>query len=333
MVRNLERAEDIRPRPWRPASTWTWETFPEYLDAVDRQPKGINYAALHRPLGAAHLGDGRAGLRRERGHRRRPAAMERELRRRARRRRHRVHHIAAATHHETPDGRPVASRLAAWDEVERARRRRWATPAAACSRSPRSRRRARPIRRARAEYYGRLRALAVGHRRADDVRHHAPADPHRWQRPARPARRRRPPPAAGMWAQTHCRAHLGDAVVQDAAALRQAARVARGARAARSTSSARLLRDPDVRARLVEAAARGDYGRAVGAETRKPDYDCILVLDGPHAADPTRRRTWPSGRGRRPGRGDDRAGAGDRLRPVLRPGHEQRRPEDAAAQI
>ncbi len=42
---------------------WTWETFPEYLDAVDRLPKGINYAAQHRPLGAAHLGDGRAGLR------------------------------------------------------------------------------------------------------------------------------------------------------------------------------------------------------------------------------------------------------------------------------
>ncbi len=24
---------------------WTWETFPEYLDTLDRVPKGINYAA------------------------------------------------------------------------------------------------------------------------------------------------------------------------------------------------------------------------------------------------------------------------------------------------
>src|SRR3546814_17325525 len=23
---------------------WSWETYPEYLDAVDRLPKGINYA-------------------------------------------------------------------------------------------------------------------------------------------------------------------------------------------------------------------------------------------------------------------------------------------------
>jgi N-acyl-D-amino-acid deacylase len=42
---------------------------------------------------------------------------------------------------------------------------------------------------------------------------------------------------------------------------------------------ARALRDPATRARLVEVAARGDYGgwRGVGAEPRKPDYDGIRV--------------------------------------------------------
>ncbi len=42
---------------------------------------------------------------------------------------------------------------------------------------------------------------------------------------------------------------------------------------------ARELRDPAVRARLIEAAHAGDYGRAIGAETRKPDYRWIRILD------------------------------------------------------
>jgi N-acyl-D-amino-acid deacylase len=42
-----------------------------------------------------------------------------------------------------------------------------------------------------------------------------------------------------------------------------------------------MLRDPAVRARLVEAAHHGDYGHPIGAEARKPDYDIIQVLDQP----------------------------------------------------
>src|SRR5947199_1929742 len=45
VVRNLERAEDISPAAMAAGIDWTWTTFAEYLDAVDRQPKGINYAA------------------------------------------------------------------------------------------------------------------------------------------------------------------------------------------------------------------------------------------------------------------------------------------------
>ena len=45
VVRNLERAEDIDPAALAAGIDWSWETFPEYLDAVDRLPKGINYAA------------------------------------------------------------------------------------------------------------------------------------------------------------------------------------------------------------------------------------------------------------------------------------------------
>ena len=44
-MRNLERAEDISGRGDGRGIDWTWTTFAEYLDAVDRLPKGINYAA------------------------------------------------------------------------------------------------------------------------------------------------------------------------------------------------------------------------------------------------------------------------------------------------
>src|SRR5579859_5195180 len=45
VVRNLERAEDISRDAMAAGIDWTWETFPEYLDTVERLPKGINYAA------------------------------------------------------------------------------------------------------------------------------------------------------------------------------------------------------------------------------------------------------------------------------------------------
>ena len=45
VMRNLERAEDISPEAMEAGIKWSWETFPEYLDAVERLPKGINYAA------------------------------------------------------------------------------------------------------------------------------------------------------------------------------------------------------------------------------------------------------------------------------------------------
>ena len=44
VVRNLERAEDIAAEAMAAGIDWSWETYPEYLDFVDRTPKGINYA-------------------------------------------------------------------------------------------------------------------------------------------------------------------------------------------------------------------------------------------------------------------------------------------------
>ncbi|MBM3347723.1 MAG: amidohydrolase family protein, partial [Betaproteobacteria bacterium] len=45
-LRNLERAEDMERATLLAGIKWGWETFAEYLDVVDRLPKGINYAGF-----------------------------------------------------------------------------------------------------------------------------------------------------------------------------------------------------------------------------------------------------------------------------------------------
>ena len=45
ILSNIVRAEDISPAAIGAAVEWKWTSFREYLDAVDQQPKAINYAA------------------------------------------------------------------------------------------------------------------------------------------------------------------------------------------------------------------------------------------------------------------------------------------------
>src|SRR4051812_2119965 len=45
VIRSLERAEDMSRAAMDAGIDWSWTTFSQYLDAVDRLPKGINYAA------------------------------------------------------------------------------------------------------------------------------------------------------------------------------------------------------------------------------------------------------------------------------------------------
>jgi N-acyl-D-aspartate/D-glutamate deacylase len=115
VVRNLERAEDMDPAALAAGIEWSFETFPQYLDAVDRLPKGINFAANigHSALRTWAMGERafesqatEADL----------AAMKGQLAESIR-----AGAIGFSTsrsqHHETSDNRPVASRLASWDEV------------------------------------------------------------------------------------------------------------------------------------------------------------------------------------------------------------------------
>ena len=117
VVRNLERAEDMDPAALAAGIDWTFETFPEYLDAVDRLAKGINFAAN---IGHSALRTWAMGERafEEEATEADLAAMEGQL----------AESLVAGAigfttsrteHHETSDNRPVASRLASWDEVVR----------------------------------------------------------------------------------------------------------------------------------------------------------------------------------------------------------------------
>jgi N-acyl-D-amino-acid deacylase len=116
VVRNLERAEDIDPAALAEGITWTFETFPEYLDAVDALPKGVNLAANvgHSALRTWAMGE-RAFE--EEAHGDDLGHMAAQLADAMR-----AGAIGFSTsrseHHETSDNRPVASRLAAWSEVE-----------------------------------------------------------------------------------------------------------------------------------------------------------------------------------------------------------------------
>ncbi len=115
VMRNLERAEDIAPEAMEAGIKWSWTTFAEYLDAVDRLPKGINYAAYigHSALRTYVMG--------ERAFEEEATSEDLALMKHEVRDAIRAGAIGFTTsrtsNHQTPDGRPVASRIANWKEV------------------------------------------------------------------------------------------------------------------------------------------------------------------------------------------------------------------------
>jgi len=279
VVRNLERAEDISADAMAQGITWSWSTFAEYLDAVDALPKGINYAAAigHSALRTWAMGE-RAFTD--------PATdddlaiMERELR-------DALHAGAVgfttsrSDQHETSDDRPVASRLATWDEVRalvglvgRESEAIFQLTSEPASFSPDLE--------IRAEYYGRLRDLAIDTKVPIAFGLFATANgantiPLIDETVAR---------GGQMYGLTHCR---GVAVV-----LSFKTRLPfdglpewKEVRSQPLDVQRALLRDPAVRARLIHAAHHGDYGRAIGAEARKPDYSVMTILESPYLPNPS----------------------------------------------
>jgi N-acyl-D-aspartate/D-glutamate deacylase len=117
VVRNLQRAEDISLEAMEAGIEWKWTTFPEFLDRLDALPKGINYSGYigHCALRTYVMGE----------HAFEQAATEDDLRAMERELRAAIgagaigFTTSRSPLHETPDAKPVASRLATWDEVRR----------------------------------------------------------------------------------------------------------------------------------------------------------------------------------------------------------------------
>ena len=117
VVRNLERAEDISGKALAVGIDWSWTSFPEFLDTVDSLPKGLNYVSL---LGHSAL---RTHVMGERAFE--EQATDDDLRRMEAHLREALgagaggFSTSRTVHHRTSDDRPVASRVAAWSEVDR----------------------------------------------------------------------------------------------------------------------------------------------------------------------------------------------------------------------
>src|SRR5215510_6775447 len=117
VIRNLQRAEDISAEAMEAGIEWRWTTYAEFLDTLESLPKGINYSGYmgHSALRTYVMGE-RAfeqvatedDLK----------AMEQELRS-ALRAGAMGFTTSRSPSHETPDHRPVASRVADWGEVRR----------------------------------------------------------------------------------------------------------------------------------------------------------------------------------------------------------------------
>jgi N-acyl-D-aspartate/D-glutamate deacylase len=271
VVRNLERAEDIAPEALAAGIEWSWETFTEYLAAVDRLPKAINVAGY---VGHSALRTWAMGERAFDG----PATddevdlMAREL----------ASGLEAGAigfttsrsrNHQTSDDRPVASRMADWSELRRLVGTLSAAPAAVFELAVEPSF-SDPDPEVRAQAAARLGALAAatGVPATFGVAAPNPATATLLDLLDRSA-------AAGtrMFGQSHSRGisvvmSFGSHLPFDVLPLWHEFR------ALPADEQLHRLRDPATRSRLREAAVNGAYPAGIGAEVPPPDYARMRVL-------------------------------------------------------
>ncbi len=281
VMRNLERAEDIAAEAMEAGIEWRWTTFAEFLDAVESLPKGINYSGYlgHSALRTYVMGErafeqpaGEDDL----------AAMERELRDALR-----AGAIGFTTSrspsHETPDGRPVASRVATWDEVRRLVGVLGELNAGIFELAGEGVDRA-PGDPGLRDYHTRLRDLAVETGRPVTFGLFSRREAPEVWRTYLDLLEETAAAGGRMFAQVHSRALA--AVLSFKTQLPfDRLPVWRDLRALSLDEQKRRLRDPELRRRLVEAARERDRRRAIGTEARPAVYDWIFVMDtveGPH---------------------------------------------------
>ncbi len=281
VVRNLQRAEDIPPAAMEAGIKWTWTTYPEFLEAVDALPKGINYAGY---VGHSAIRTYVMGERAFDG-----PASEDDLRKME----HCVRESIKAgamgftssrsPSHETPEGRPVASRVAPWSEVRRLVNVMGELNAGIFENAGEGvdRKAGDPGVR---EWHERLRDLAVESGRPVTFGVFSRRDsPGTWKQYLDLLDETA---AAGgrMFAQVHSRA-LSALLSFKTQMPFDHLPVWKDIRKLPLDEQQRKLRDPALRAKLVETSGESDGRRPLGTEARLADYDRLFVLDtveGPH---------------------------------------------------
>ena len=290
VFRNLERAEDISRDAMLAGINWRWESFPEFLDAVEALPKGINYAGYigHSALRTYVMGERAFSD---------PASEDDQ-----KSMQHLVQQAVQAGamgfstsrtfNHITSDDRPVASRVADWEEVRgivnamgRTGKGVFEIAGEAPGRNPERIR----------EYHERLRDLAVESGVPQtwgmfSIR----VAPELW-RPYFDLLDETAACGGRMFAQVHSRAlnvllsfktytpFDNWAVWKDLRCLPLEEQKAR-------------LKDPELKARLVESASAEYRGpRVVGAEARPPEWEWVypmadMAQDHPSMAELAARR-------------------------------------------
>lgn len=282
LIRNLEGVEDIPGEALAEGIPWSWEHFREYLDFVDRAPKGINYAGYvgHSALRTWAMGERAFDE---------PAA-DAELTAMADELRDALDAGAVgfttsrSSSHAMPDGRPIASRAARWEElcalVDTMSSAgggifELAHESAVSSKDPE----------VRAEYTDRLRDLAVTTGVPTTFGITAFGDSDRWKELL-----------ALLDATTEAGGQMfGQSLAMEMSALYSfkvrlpfdsvpAWREIRGLPLA---EQAELLRRPEERARLVKAAREHDYTAHGASVFSTPDYDRIFVVRRAIGPNPT----------------------------------------------
>src|SRR5213593_2844691 len=281
VIRNLQRAEDISAEAMEAGIEWTWTTYAQFLDTLEALPKGINYSGYmgHSALRTYVMGERAFD---EVATEDDLKAMENELRS-ALTAGAMGFTTSRSTSHETPDRRPVASRVAAWDEVRRLVGAMGEMNAGIFEIAGESvdRELGHP---GLADYQRRLRELAVETGRPVTFGLFSRKDaPDIWRTYAQLLD---DTAAAGgrMFAQVHSR--WLSAILSFKTQLPfDRLPVWKDLRALPLAEQRHRLQDPELRRRLIEASGETDGRRPVGTEARQADYDWLLVFDsveGPH---------------------------------------------------
>ena len=274
VFRNLERAEDLSRDAMLEGIDWRWETFPEFLDVIDELPKGINYAGYigHSALRTYVMGE-RAFS---------DAASEDDVRNMQQLVKQAVQagaigfSTSRTFNHLTADDRPVASRIAEWDEVRAIVNAVGETGKGLfeiAGESP-----GRDPERI-AEYHGRLRDLAVESGVPQtwgmfSVR----AAPDLW-RPYFDLLDETAAAGGRMFAQVHSRA-LSSLLSFESNTPFDSWEYWSEFRMLPLAEQAAKMRNPEIKAKLIEIGSREYTGpRVVGAEARPPEWDYIYPMD------------------------------------------------------